>query len=382
MHKLINLLILLAVISVVFSGFESCANKKKKTRTIIKEKIDTVVVENTKEKEIVRVIYDTVFVQTGTAREEIKKEEKRVEEPLPSWNDTDTKKRIIEFVNSVTDRNSPSYVPPGSRIATFDQEGTLWPEKPIYFQIEFMFDRIEEMAQDHPEWKKNKLVKAALDRNVEKIQRFGAEGLFRLSTLTQANMSVAEYNKIILKWINTAKHQETGILYKKMAYKPMVELFSFLKKNGFKVYIVTESGLGFVSPWVEQVYGLPKEQVIGSRRRLRWDEQDGNHFLMRDPEILYINDRVNKVISIEQIIGKRPVLAFGNSDNDIFMLQWATEGKGKRLGGLIHHTDAAREWLYDKDSKIGHLEKGLQLAPKNNWLVVDMKKDWKVVYTE
>ena len=381
MHKVISLAFLLIVI-LVFTGCESCSNKKKETRTIIKEKIDTVVVENTKEKEIIKVIYDTVFVRADTTREEIKKEEKREEVPLPSWNDTDTKKRILDFVKSVTDKNSPSYVPQELRIATFDQEGTLWPEKPFYFQIEFMFDRIEEMAPEHPEWKKNKLVKAVLNRDVEKIQRFGAEGLFRLSTLTQANMSVAEYNKIIFKWINTAKHPETGMLYKDMVYKPMIELFSYLKNNGFKVYIITESGLGFVRPWVEQVYGIPKEQVIGSRRRLKWDEQDGKHFLMRDPEILYINDRVNKVISIEQIIGKRPLLAFGNSDNDIFMLQWTTEGKGKRLGGLIHHTDAAREWAYDKDSKIGHLEKGLQLAPKNNWLVVDMKKDWKVIYRD
>ena len=381
MNKILNLIALLAVISFVFTGCESCANKKgKKVKTIIKEKIDTVFVENTKEKKVIEVIYDTVFVEADTKEEKIEPEEKVVVDPLPSWNETATKKRIIDFVESVTDKNSSSYVPPSYRIATFDQEGTLWPEKPIYFQIEFMFDRIREMYPDHPEWKKNKLVRAAIDGDLKKIQRAGAEGLFKLSTLAQANISTEDYDKVILHWINTAKHPETGMLFKDMVYKPMVELFNYLEDSGFRVYIVSESGLGFIRPWVEPVFGIHKEQVIGSRRRLKWQEKDGKHFLMRDPEILYINDKVNKVISIEQIIGKRPLLAFGNSDNDIFMLQWTSEAKGKRLAGLIHHTDAGREWAYDKDSKIGHLERGLQLAKKNDWLVVDMKNDWKVIY--
>jgi len=381
MKNILKITVLLSLVIYMFSACESFSKKEKKEiKTIIKEKIDTVIVENTKEKEIVKIIYDTVYVETDTAVSEIKKEEKIFRDPLPAWNDTKTKNRIIDFVKSLTDRKSPDYVAPDYRIAAFDQEGTLWPEKPLYFQIEFMFDRIKEMASDHPEWKKNKLIKAALDKDEEKIQRAGAEGLFKLSTLTQANMTVEQYNGIILNWINTSRHPTTGRLYKEMVYKPMIELINYLKDNGFKVYIVTESGLGFIRPWVEQIYGIPKEQVIGSRRRLKWTEQNGKHVLMRDQEILYINDKANKVISIEQIIGKRPLISLGNSDNDIFMLQWTTEGKGKRLAGLIHHTDAEREWAYDKDSKIGHLEKGLQLAKKNNWMVVDMKNDWKVIY--
>jgi len=381
MKNTLRIAVLLSFVIYMFSACESCSKKEKKgSRTIIREKVDTIVVENTKEKKIVKIIYDTVFVERDTVVPEVKKEERVYRDPLPSWNDTKTKNRIIDFVKSVTDRNSPDYVAPGNRIAAFDQEGTLWPEKPLYFQIEFMFDRIKQLAPEHPEWKKNKLVKAALDRDVEKIQRAGAEGLFKLSTLTQANMTVEQYNDIILDWINTSKHPTTGRLYKDMVYKPMVELFEYLKDNKFKVYIVTESGLGFIRPWVEQVYGIPKEQVIGSRRRLKWIEQDGKHSLMRDQEILYINDKVNKVISIEQIIGKKPLISVGNSDNDIFMLQWTDEGSGKRLAGLIHHTDAEREWAYDKNSKIGHLEKGLQLAGNNNWMIVDMKNDWKVIY--
>ncbi len=381
MKNILRITVLLSFIIYMFSACESCSKKEKKeTKTIIKEKIDTVVIENTKEKEIIKIIYDTVFVEKDTIATEEVTEEKIWRDPLPSWNDTKTKERIIAFVNAVTNEAGPDFVAPGDRIAVFDQEGTLWPEKPLYFQIEFMFDRIKEMAPEHPEWKKNKLVKAALERDDEKIQRAGAEGLFKLSTFTQANMTVEQYNSIILNWINTSKHPTTGRLYKDMVYKPMIELINYLQDNEFKVYIVTESGLGFIRPWVEQVYGIPKEQVIGSRRRLKWIEQDGKHVLMRDREILYINDKVNKVISIEQIIGKRPLLAIGNSDNDIFMLQWTDEGQGKRLSGLIHHTDVKREWAYDKDSKIGHLETGLRMAKKDNWMVVDMKNDWKVIY--
>jgi phosphoserine phosphatase len=383
MRSIIGIILMIFMSVYLFTSCESCSNKKKEQETIIKEKIDTVVVENTKEKKVVKVIYDTVYIEVDSVEKtEPPVVKKETTDPLPSWNDTGTKRRIISFVKSVTDKNSLSYVKPGERIAVFDQEGTLWPEKPLYFQIEFMFDRIKELAPQHPEWKKDRLVKAAVERNTDKILKAGGEGLFRLSTLTQSSMTVKEYNKIILNWINNSIHPETKMRYKDMVYKPMIELFRYLQKNDFKVYIITESGIGFVRPWVEQAYHIPTEQVIGSRRRLKWQEADGKHVLMRDAEILYINDKVNKVISIEQIIGKRPILAFGNSDNDIFMLQWTNEGDGKRLAGLIHHTDADREWAYDKDSKIGHLEKGLELARKDYWLVVDMKKDWKVIYNK
>jgi len=373
--------VLFTVISVyLFSSCESCSRKKEKAKTIIKEKIDTIVVENTKEKKIVKIIRDTVYIEKEITEDTTEFKKPKIMDPLISWNDTKTKRRIVAFVKSVTDKNSLNYVKPVDRIAVFDQEGTLWPEKPLYFQIEFMFDRIQQMAPDHPEWKKDRIVKAALERNQEKIKKFGGEGLFKLSMLTQSNMTVKEYNSIILEWINNSKHPETGKLYKNMVYKPMIDLFRYLKENRFKIYIVTESGYGFIRPWVEQVYGIPKEQVIASRRRLKWKEVNGKHVLMRDPEILFINDKANKVVSIEQIIGKRPIMAFGNSDNDLFMLQWTSEGDGKSLAGVIHHTDGDREWAYDKDSKIGHLDKALSEAKDKDWVVVDMKNDWAEIY--
>jgi hypothetical protein len=382
MKKILSFALLTAISLYMLTSCESCSRKKNKPKTIIKEKVDTIVVHNTKEKEVLKVVYDTIFVEVDSVKDTIKPKETIKAAPLQSWKDTKTKRRIIAFVKTVTDKNSLYYVKPSDRIAVFDQEGTLWPEKPLYFQIEFMFDRIKQMVPEHPEWKKDRIVKAALERNQEKIKKFGGEGLFRLSMLTQSNMTVKEYNTIILNWINNSKHPETGKLYKDMIYKPMVDLFSYLKENKFKIYIVTESGYGFIRPWVEQIYGIPKEQVIASRRRLKWQEVNGKHVLIRDPEILFINDKANKVISIEQIIGKRPILAFGNSDNDLFMLQWTNEGDGKNLVGIIHHTDGEREWAYDKDSKIGRLDKALTEAKDNDWVVVDMKNDWAKIYSK
>ena len=376
-----KLIIQLFVIATFFYSCESCSKKEQKeSRKEVKEIIDTVIVENVKKKEVVKIIHDTVFVQGDTAKNEIV--EVKEEDPLPSWNDGPAKGRIMLFVDAVTDENGPGYVKPSYRIATFDQEGTLWAEKPFYFQIEYMFDRIVEMAPKHPEWKKDKLIQAVLSNDIEKIHKAGAEGLYRLSVITQSGLTVSEYSGIILRWINTAKHPSTGRYYKDMVYKPMLELIRYLQKNDFKVYIVTEGGLGFVRPWVEEVFGIPKENVIGSRRKLEYEEKNGKHILMRDPEIEFVNDKVNKVISIVQIIGKRPLIAFGNSDNDIEMLQWTSEGNGKRLVGLIHHTDDKREWAYDKNSKVGMLNRGLKNAKKNNWLVVDMKNDWKSIFPE
>jgi len=381
MKGYLKIIIQLIVIATFLNSCESCSKKEQKgSEKVVKEIIDTVVVENVKNKEVVKIIYDTVFIQQDTVKKEIM--EVAGEDPLPSWNDGRVKSRIILFVKAVTDESGPDYVKPSYRIATFDQEGTLWAEKPFYFQIEFMFDRITELAPSHPEWKKDKLIQAVLNKNIEKIHKAGAEGLYRLSVITQTGITVTGYSEIIKKWINTAKHPTTGRYYKDMVYKPMLELMRYLQKNDFKVFIVTEGGLGFVRPWVEEVFGIPKENVIGSRRKLDYMEKNGKHILMREPEIEFVNDKVNKVISIVQIIGKRPLLAFGNSDNDIEMLQWTSEGNGKRLAGLVHHTDDKREWAYDKNSKVGMLKKGLKDAEKNNWLVVDMKNDWKSIFPE
>ncbi len=356
----------------------SCGSKKSKPKEneeIIIEKTDTVVMTDTTTHTITKVIRDTIYI-TKPGKSHTKKGQPP---SLNAWN-PDMRKNIEGFVKSVTNKNSKSYVKPSDRIAVFDNEGTMWPEQPVYFQLEFMFDRIKEMAKDHPEWKKDKLIRAVLSGDLDKIRKFGGEGLYRLSEITQSGMTTDEYNKIVLDWINTAKHPTTGKLYKDMVYLPMKQLIDYLKYYDFKVYLVTEGGSGFLRPWVAEVYGIPPENVLASRRKLSYEEKDGKHVLIRQPEIEYINNNVNKVITIQQLIGKRPVMAIGNSDSDIPMLEWTSERNGKSFVAVIHHTDDKREWAYDKNSKIGKLARGLREAQEKDWFVVDMKNDWNKIY--
>ena len=301
-------------------------------------------------------------------------------DPLPSWNDTPRKEAPIAFVTTVTSKDSADYLPPEARVAVFDNDGTLWSEKPLYFQLYFIFDRIKALAPQHPEWKKDKLIKAVLKNDIEKVRKFGGEGLARLMALTQAGMTTEDFEAIVSKWIKTARHPVTGKLLTEMIYQPMLELIRYLQENDFRVYIVSGGGQDFMRPWTLATYGIPVDHVIGSRQKLEYEIIGERPVLMRLPEVAFVNNESGKVVSIHRFIGRKPVLAFGNSDGDIQMLQWTWSVKGFRLAAFVHHTDAKREWAYDRSSAIGKLDTGLDLARKYGWLMVDMKKDWKVIY--
>ena len=301
-------------------------------------------------------------------------------DPLPSWNEGATKQSIVDFVEEVTNEASPSYVNPEDRIATFDNDGTLWSEQPYYFQFQFAFDRVKEMAADHSEWNDNPLFKAALENDMNAVMKSGMKGLMEIVMTTHAGMTTDEFEQIVKEWINTAKHPKTNKLYKEMVFQPMLELLDYLRENGFKTYIVSGGGIEFMRPWAEEVYGIPPEQVVGSSGKVKFEMKEGKPVLVKLPEIDFFDDKEEKPVAIHKFIGKRPIAAFGNSDGDLQMLQWTAAGDGKRLMLYVHHTDADREWAYDRESHIGGLNKGLDEANENGWAIADMKNDWKVVY--
>jgi len=301
-------------------------------------------------------------------------------DPLPSWNDTASKKAIVAFVERVTKESSLDFVPPAERIATFDQDGTLWSEQPMYFQFFFALDRVKALAPQHPEWKEKEPFASLLKGDVKGALAGGERALLEIVMATHAGMTTEEFEKTVQEWIATARHPKTKRPYTKMVYQPMLELLTFLRSNGFKTYIVSGGGIEFMRPWTEQVYGIPPEQVIGSSIKTKFEVRDGKPVLVRLPEINFIDDKEGKPIAINQHIGRRPIAAFGNSDGDLQMLQWATAGSGARFALLVHHTDAEREWTYDRTSSIGRLDKALDEAQANGWTVVDMKSDWKTIF--
>jgi hypothetical protein len=301
-------------------------------------------------------------------------------DPLPSWNEGKTKQSIIDFVNEVTNESSPDFVKPEDRIATFDNDGTLWSEQPYYFQFQFAFDRVKEMAADHPEWKDNPLFKAALENDMKTVMKSGMKGLMEVIMTTHAGMTTEEFEQVVKEWINTAKHPKTNKLYKEMVFQPMLELLDYLRANDFKTYIVSGGGIEFMRPWTEEVYGIPPEQVIGSSIKVKYEMTAKGPVLKRLPEVDFFDDKEEKPVAIHKFIGKRPIAAFGNSDGDLQMLQWTAAGEGKRLMLYVHHTDAEREWAYDRESHIGGLNKGLDEANEKGWTVVDMKNDWNKIY--
>jgi phosphoserine phosphatase len=303
-------------------------------------------------------------------------------DPLPSWNDGKAKQSIIDFVNEVTDEKSADFIKPEDRIATFDNDGCLWSEQPYYFQLQFALDRVKTLAPQHPERNKNPLFKAVLDDDLKTVLSFGEHGLLELIMATHAGMTTEEFSQIVKEWINTARHPKTNKLYKEMVYQPMLELLDYLRANGFKTYIVSGGGIDFMRPWTEEVYGIPAEQVIGSSIKTKFEIKDGKPVIVKLPEINFIDDKEGKPVAINQFIGKRPIAAFGNSDGDLQMLQWTAAGDGKRLMLYVHHTDAEREWAYDRESHIGRLDKGLDEANEKGWVIVDMKNDWKVIYPD
>jgi phosphoserine phosphatase len=301
-------------------------------------------------------------------------------DPLPSWNEGPTKAAIVGFVDKVTKQGSPDFVPEPERIATFDNDGTLWAEQPMYFQLAFALDRVRALASKHPEWQSQQPFKAVLEGDMKALVASGEKGLLTLVMATHAGMTTAEFDKTVKDWLATAKHPTTHRPYTGMVYQPMLELLAYLRANGFKTFIVSGGGIEFMRPWVNEVYGVPPEQVIGSSIKTKFEMRDGKPVLVRLPEINFIDDKEGKPVGINQHIGRRPVAAFGNSDGDLQMLQWTTAGEGARFALYVHHTDAEREWAYDRKSSFGRLDKGLDEATAKGWTVVDMKRDWKVIY--
>lgn len=301
-------------------------------------------------------------------------------DPLPSWNDGPAKKSILQFVASVTKKDSPDFVSPTDRIAVFDNDGTLWAEQPMYVQLIFALDRVKALAPKHPEWKDKEPFASLLKGNMKGVLAGGEKSIAEIMMVTHAGTTTEEFEKVVRDWSATAKHPKTGKLYTEMVYQPMLELLAYLRANGFKTYIVSGGGIEFMRPWSERVYGIPPEQVVGSSIKTKFEMRAGKPVLARLPDVDFIDDGPGKPVGIQKFIGRRPIAAFGNSDGDIQMLQWTAGGEGRRFMLLVHHTDAERESAYDRQSPIGRLDKALDEAQSRGWTVVDIKKDWKKVF--
>jgi phosphoserine phosphatase len=303
-------------------------------------------------------------------------------DPLASWNEGPAKKAILEFVAAVTDKNSKDFVEPAERIATFDNDGTLWIEYPMYTQVLFAFDRVKELAPQHPEWKTTQPFKALLAGDMKTVGASGMKGLMEIVIATHTGMTAAEFEQEVSNWLATNKQSKFNRLYTELIYQPQLELLNYLRANGFKTFIVSGGGIAFMRPISEKTYGIPPEQVVGSSVVTEFKVKDGKPTLVRMPKIDFINDKAGKPVGIYQHIGRRPILAFGNSDSDMQMIEYTLAGEGRRLGLFVHHTDADREYAYDRKSHVGTLDKALDQADANGWIIVDMKKDWKKVFSK
>jgi len=300
--------------------------------------------------------------------------------PLPSWNDGLARQSIIDFVARVTDPASPDFVPEPERIATFDNDGCLWAEQPMYFQLLFAVDRVKAMADEHPEWRQQQPFQAILEDDQEHLATLTEHDLVEIMMTTHSGMTTAEFTEIAREWIADARHPRFDRPFTEMVYQPMLEVLDYLRANGFKTFIVSGGGIEFMRPWTESVYGIPPEQVVGSSIKTKFELRDGEPVLLRLPEVNFIDDKEGKPVGINSHIGRRPIIAFGNSDGDLQMLQYTTAGDGARLAVYIHHTDAEREWAYDRESHIGRLDKGLDEAAERGWTVVSMKDDWAKIF--
>ena len=301
-------------------------------------------------------------------------------EPLASWNAGASKQAILKFVDEVTREDAPTFVPVPERIAVFDNDGTLWAEHPMYVQLAFALDRVKSLAPGHPEWKTKPPFSAVLAGDLKALAASGEKGILELIMATHAGMSTEEFAKIVTAWLDSARHPRFRRPYTEIVYQPMLELLRYLRQNGFKTYIVSGGGIDFMRAFSEKVYGVPPEQVIGSSIATQYEMRDGKPVLLRLPKVDFIDDKAGKPVGIEKFIGRRPLLAFGNSDGDQQMLEWAAAGRGLRFMGLVHHTDGAREYAYDRKADFGRLDKALDEAIAKNWLVVDMQKDWKKIF--
>jgi phosphoglycolate phosphatase-like HAD superfamily hydrolase len=301
-------------------------------------------------------------------------------DPLPSWNEGTTKTAIIQFVQDVTKKGSPDYVAPAERIATFDNDGTLWVESPMYTQVLFAFERVKELAPKHPEWKTTQPFKALLAGDMKTVGAEGMEGLMKILMATHSGMTAAEFDKKVTDWLAITKQKKFNRLYTECIYQPQLELLDYLRANGFKTFICSGGGVAFMRTFTEEAYSIPPEQVIGSSVVTEFQMTNGVVSLVRQPKINVNNDKAGKPIGIYQHIGRRPILAFGNSDSDMQMIQYTMAGKGRRMGLFVHHTDADREYAYDRKSHVGTLDKALDQADANGWHIVDMKKDWNKIF--
>ncbi len=302
------------------------------------------------------------------------------EDPLASWRDGETKTALIKFVDEISSEGSPRFVPQPERIAVFDNDGTLWSEKPMYFQALFAIDRVKAMAPSHPEWRDKEPFRSILAGDLVAALSSGEEALLEIVTATHSGIATQDFTKIVREWLTTAIHPSTGKRYTQMVYRPMLEVLSYLRSRGFKTYIVTGGGVEFVRVFAEEVYGIPPEQVIGSSGKVAYEVRDGAPTLVKLPGIHFIDDKAGKPVAIHYQIGRRPIMAFGNSDGDFQMLEWVSSGPGPNFGALVHHDDATREWAYDRASHVGKLARGLDEAPRRGWKLFSMSKDWSTIF--
>jgi phosphoglycolate phosphatase-like HAD superfamily hydrolase len=303
-------------------------------------------------------------------------------DPLPSWNETGPKQAIVAFVERVTKEDGPDFVPPAQRVATFDNDGCLWAEQPLYFQLLFAMDRVKALAPRHPEWKDKEPFASVLKGDTKGALAGGNHAVMELVAATHAGLTTEEFEKVVKDWIATARHPRFKRPYNRCVYQPMVELLAYLRANGFKTFIVSGGGVEFMRAWVEEVYGIPPEQVVGSSGVVKFEMRDGHPVLVKEAKVLHIDDGPGKPVGINLFIGRRPLMAFGNSDGDLQMLQYTTAGDGPRFAMIVRHTDLEREYAYDRHSHVGKLDKALDEAPRRGWVVLDMKADWKRVFPE
>jgi phosphoglycolate phosphatase-like HAD superfamily hydrolase len=302
------------------------------------------------------------------------------QDPLPSWNDGAAKKAITDFVARVTRKGGSEFVPQAERIAVFDNDGTLWCEQPMYFQFLFAIDRVRATADQHPEWKTTEPFQSVLAGDMKGLHAAGDKGLMEILGATHAGMTTDEFQKIVADWLATARHPKYGTPYTQCVYEPMLEVLQFLRFNGFKTFIVSGGGVEFLRVFAERTYGIPPEQVVGSSSVVKFELRDGKPALVKEAKVEFVDDGPGKPVGINRFIGRRPIMAFGNSDGDLQMLQWTTAGAGARLALLVHHTDEEREYRYDRETQVGRLDKALDEAKARQWVVADMKSDWKQVF--
>ena len=303
-----------------------------------------------------------------------------IAQPLKSWNDGAAKQAIFRFVNDVTTPGVPTFVPPEDRIAVFDNDGTLWAEQPMYFQFFFMLDQLKAAAPKHPEWKSNAAFKALMAHDSRALAAMGQKPVLELLATANSGMSVTQYDKTIRDWLATAKHPKFNRPYTDLVYVPMQELLTYLRANDFKTFTMSGGSVEFMRPWAEKAYGISAEQIIGSQQDVKFETKNGKPVLTRAPKVAFVDDGPGKPVGTYRSIGRRPIAAFGNSDGDLQMLEVTSAGEGPRLMLIVHHDDAAREFAYDRQSKIGKLDKAWDEAKAKNWIVVSMKNDWKRVF--